>query len=189
MRSLPWARNNSKARLDLWDDRLSATTICPGHSAGANSSDIGLDAVIVHSTIQNPGSDQPVTGKARDEGLGVQVAEGRMVDQEHPDWSPARGLDEVGIEARLVDKNQPFQHVGYVMLPGFVPDPARLGHVGPQDFANQLFFIVTDAKPMQPSRRLHRAYNFGRRLKTLRGLTPYEFIVKCWTSGPKKIQP
>ncbi|MCA3639618.1 MAG: IS481 family transposase, partial [Methylobacterium sp.] len=26
------------------------------------------------------------------------------------------------------------------------------------------------------------AYNFGRRLKTLKGLTPYEFICKCWTS-------
>lgn len=30
------------------------------------------------------------------------------------------------------------------------------------------------------------AYNFGRRLKTLRGLTPYEFICKCWTSEPKR---
>lgn len=29
-------------------------------------------------------------------------------------------------------------------------------------------------------------YNFGRRLKTLRGLTPYEFIVKCWTSEPER---
>lgn len=28
------------------------------------------------------------------------------------------------------------------------------------------------------------AYNFGRRLKTLRGLTPYEFICKQWTSEP-----
>ncbi len=26
------------------------------------------------------------------------------------------------------------------------------------------------------------AYNFARRLKTLRGLTPYEFICKTWTS-------
>jgi hypothetical protein len=26
------------------------------------------------------------------------------------------------------------------------------------------------------------AYNFGRRLKTLKGLTPYEFICKAWTS-------
>jgi len=30
------------------------------------------------------------------------------------------------------------------------------------------------------------AYNFGRRLKTLKGLTPYEFICKCWTSQPKR---
>ena len=30
------------------------------------------------------------------------------------------------------------------------------------------------------------AYNFGRRLKTLKGLTLYEFICKCWTSEPDK---
>jgi len=30
------------------------------------------------------------------------------------------------------------------------------------------------------------AYNFGRRLKTLKGLTPYEFICKCWTSQPER---
>jgi transposase InsO family protein len=30
------------------------------------------------------------------------------------------------------------------------------------------------------------AYNFGRRLKTLKGLTPYEFIAKCWTSQPSR---
>jgi transposase InsO family protein len=30
------------------------------------------------------------------------------------------------------------------------------------------------------------AYNFGRRLKTLKGLTPYEFICKCWTQEPKR---
>ena len=28
------------------------------------------------------------------------------------------------------------------------------------------------------------AYNFARRLKTLRRLTPYEFICKAWTSQP-----
>jgi hypothetical protein len=35
------------------------------------------------------------------------------------------------------------------------------------------------------------AYNFARRLKTLRGLTPYEFICKAWTSDPhrSKISP
>ena len=30
------------------------------------------------------------------------------------------------------------------------------------------------------------AYNFGRRLKTLKGLTPYEFICKQWTSEPDR---
>jgi transposase-like protein len=30
------------------------------------------------------------------------------------------------------------------------------------------------------------AYNFGRRLKRLRGLTPYEFICKAWTTQPQR---
>src|SRR5665811_519802 len=30
------------------------------------------------------------------------------------------------------------------------------------------------------------AYNFGRRLKALKGLTPYEFICKTWTSQPER---
>ena len=30
------------------------------------------------------------------------------------------------------------------------------------------------------------AYNFARRLKTLKGLTPYEFICKAWTNEPEQ---
>ena len=30
------------------------------------------------------------------------------------------------------------------------------------------------------------AYNYARRLKTLRGLTPYEFISKSWTEQPQR---
>ena len=30
------------------------------------------------------------------------------------------------------------------------------------------------------------AYNHARRLKTLRGLTPYEHIVRCWTEQPDR---
>lgn len=30
------------------------------------------------------------------------------------------------------------------------------------------------------------AYNYGRRLKTLKGLTPYEFICKAWTKEPDR---
>lgn len=32
------------------------------------------------------------------------------------------------------------------------------------------------------------AYNFGRRLKTLKGLTPYEIICKVWTSEPERFR-
>ncbi len=31
------------------------------------------------------------------------------------------------------------------------------------------------------------AYNFARRLKTLSGLTPYEYIAKIWTSEPDRL--
>ena len=32
------------------------------------------------------------------------------------------------------------------------------------------------------------AYNFSRRLKTLKGLTPYESVCKSWTSEPKRFK-
>ena len=32
------------------------------------------------------------------------------------------------------------------------------------------------------------AYNFGHRLKTLKGLTPYEYICKIWTAEPKRFR-
>ena len=31
------------------------------------------------------------------------------------------------------------------------------------------------------------AYNYGRRLKTLKGLTPYEYVCKIWKTEPKQI--
>ena len=39
-----------------------------------------------------------------------------------------------------------------------------------------------------PLRDFVDAYNFARRLKTLRGLTPYEFICKAWTSQPQRFK-
>ena len=32
------------------------------------------------------------------------------------------------------------------------------------------------------------AYNFAKRLKTLSGLTPYEYICKVWTTEPKRFR-
>ena len=31
------------------------------------------------------------------------------------------------------------------------------------------------------------AYNFAKRLKTLQGLTPYEYIIKCWQKEPERL--
>jgi transposase InsO family protein len=31
-------------------------------------------------------------------------------------------------------------------------------------------------------------YNFAKRLKTLQGLTPYEYIVKCWQKEPERFR-
>jgi transposase InsO family protein len=35
---------------------------------------------------------------------------------------------------------------------------------------------------------LINAYNYGKRLKMLKGLTPYEFIVKVWTKEPERFK-
>ena len=32
------------------------------------------------------------------------------------------------------------------------------------------------------------AYSYGRRLKTLRGLTPYEFVCETWTEQPARFR-
>lgn len=32
------------------------------------------------------------------------------------------------------------------------------------------------------------AYNFAKRLKTLRGLTPHEYICKAWTESPERFR-
>ena len=32
------------------------------------------------------------------------------------------------------------------------------------------------------------AYKFARRLKTLKGLTPYEYVCSVWTSDPKRFR-
>ncbi|MDX1424167.1 MAG: IS481 family transposase, partial [Kiloniellales bacterium] len=32
------------------------------------------------------------------------------------------------------------------------------------------------------------AYNFAKRLKTLKGLTPYEYICRLWTEQPERFR-
>ena len=36
--------------------------------------------------------------------------------------------------------------------------------------------------------RFLMAYNFAKRLKTLKGLTPYEYVCKIWTQEPARFK-
>ncbi len=51
------------------------------------------------------------------------------------------------------------------------------------DRTSKSAFVELHERARQQFRRLS-AYNFGRRLKTLKGLTPYEHIYKTWTQQP-----
>jgi len=48
------------------------------------------------------------------------------------------------------------------------------------------FHYDSHEKLKTPLNDLMAAYNFGRRLKTLSGLTPYGYIAKIWTSEPDR---
>lgn len=47
-----------------------------------------------------------------------------------------------------------------------------------------LYYYQTHAQLEEHLTAFVNAYNFAKRLKTLRGLTPYEFIVKTWNDKP-----
>lgn len=56
-------------------------------------------------------------------------------------------------------------------------------------YDRQLFYAPLHESHDQLRRHLAdfvTAYNFGRRLKTLKGFTPYEFICKAWLSQPER---
>ena len=53
-------------------------------------------------------------------------------------------------------------------------------------------FFVDHLGPFEGLRALAdfvAAYNFGRWLKTVKGLTPFEYICKSWTSQPQRFIP
>lgn len=65
------------------------------------------------------------------------------------------------------------------------PLPGSLFHADPQATVKRFHYESHDQL------RTHlddfmAAYNFARRLKTLSGLTPYEYIAKIWTSEPDR---
>jgi transposase InsO family protein len=50
------------------------------------------------------------------------------------------------------------------------------------------YYYETNDKLRQPLAAFVDAYNFAKRLKTLKGLTPFEYVSKCWTEQPKRFR-
>src|SRR5580698_9944720 len=57
-----------------------------------------------------------------------------------------------------------------------------------KDATVKRYFYETHDQLRDHLRDFVDAYNFARRLKTLKGLTPYEFVCKAWTSQPKRFK-
>ena len=55
-----------------------------------------------------------------------------------------------------------------------------------KDATVKRFYYESHAQLRQHLDNFVSAYNFGRRLKTLKGLTPYEFICQYWTKEPER---
>ena len=86
-----------------------------------------------------------------------------------------RVCDENGIEHRLTKINHPWTNGQVERMNRTIKDATvKRFHYDNHD---QLRRHLQD---------FINAYNFGRRLKTLKGLTPYEFICKRWTSEPDR---
>ena len=53
------------------------------------------------------------------------------------------------------------------------------------------YYYVSSEKQKQHLNTFLNAYHFAKRLKTLKGLTPYEFIKNYWTQKPEafKLKP
>ncbi len=80
-----------------------------------------------------------------------------------------------GIEHRLTKPNHPWTNGQVERMNRTIKDAAVKRYF--YDTHHQLKAHLTD---------FLRAYNFARRLKTLKGLTPYEYLCKLWTQAPDR---
>lgn len=80
-----------------------------------------------------------------------------------------------GIEHRLTKPNHPWTN------PGRADEPHHQGR------DRQTLPLRQPRAATRTPCRFHRCLHFGRWLKTLSGLTPYEYIAKIWTSQPDRI--
>ncbi len=76
---------------------------------------------------------------------------------------------------------------------GFFVKAAKDAGADAHEFGNRISShpLNVDEYSPQITAHLHDfidAYNYGRRLKTLKGLTPYEYICKIWATEPERFK-
>ncbi|OSQ51355.1 IS481 family transposase [Marivita geojedonensis] len=94
-----------------------------------------------------------------------------------------------GIEHRLNKPNHPWSSEGQKTIRGIVfPRDGQVERMNRTIKAATVKRYHYDSHKQLLSHRADflDAYNFARRLKTLSGLTPYEYIYKIWTSEPDR---
>jgi transposase InsO family protein len=80
-----------------------------------------------------------------------------------------------GVEHRLTKPNHPWTNGQVERMNRTIKDATVKRYF--YDTHNQLKAHLND---------FLKAYNFARRLKTLKGLTPYEYLCKFWTQTPDR---
>src|SRR5271165_5532274 len=84
---------------------------------------------------------------------------------------------EHGIEHRLTKPNHPWTNGQVERMNRTIKDATV-----------KRYFYETHDQLRTHLRDFVNAYNFGRRLKTLNGLTPFEFVCKRWTTEPERFR-
>lgn len=88
-----------------------------------------------------------------------------------------RVCDEFGIEHRLTKINHPWTN-GQV---------ERMNRTIKEATVKRYHYENHD-QLLEHLKNFIKAYNFAKRLKTLKGLTPYEYVCKCWTIEPERFK-
>ena len=106
--------------------------------------DIEVEEFAVYWPTNDPGRVQPVMAQGGDEGLGLPVSEGGVIDQTRPAGGPSCRLGHVGLERGFVDKPYACQHVTHEWLAAVDPDIARQRDIRPLLLDRpQVFFCVS----------------------------------------------
>ena len=94
--------------------------------------------------MDDPGGDQPVSGQAGDEGLGLPLAEGRgSVEPLAPGGAGAQA-GQVGLHGSVVDEDQAVRRAPHAGLASGNPNPPGLADVRSLTLrGDQAFFCMT----------------------------------------------